>query len=299
MEISGLRLKNPVIAASGTFGFGEEYAPFGALEAAGAVVLKSVTLRPREGNPPPRLAEVTAGLLNSIGLQNPGVDALVEEILPRLPRTSAVIVANAAGETVSEYAEVSRKLDRCPQVAAIELNVSCPNVERGGIEFGRHPQLLREVVEAVRGEVRKPLWVKLPPLVTDIVELAEAAVEAGADALTVANTFPALSLDLETFMPRLGANFGGLSGPAIKPVVLRLVYEVARAVDVPIIGTGGVMRGEDVVEYLLVGATGVGVGTANMVDPRAIPRIVSELENFLVQRGISSVREIIGGVRMR
>ena len=300
VEIAGLRLENPVIAASGTFGFGEEFLPFGSLEAAGAVVLKSVTARPREGNPPPRLWETAAGLLNSIGLQNPGVDKLLSEILPRLEGVGPPLVGSAAGESVSEYVEVAGKLASSPQIVAVELNASCPNVERGGIEFGRDPEALFELTKAVKGAVgKKPLWAKLPPLVTDIAELAKAAEEAGADAVVVANTFPAMAVDPQTFEPRLGANFGGLSGPAIKPIVVRLVFEAARAASIPVIASGGALRGEDVVEFMLVGARAVQVGTANMLDPVAIPRIVEELRRYLTEKGLRGAGELVGRVRLR
>lgn len=298
MEVTGLRLKNPVIAASGTFGFGEEFEPFGALEAAGAVVLKSVTAFPKEGNPPPRLWETAAGLLNSIGLQNPGVDKLVSEILHQLENVKPPLVGSAAGEKVSEYVRVASKLAYCPQISAVEINASCPHVERGGIEFGRHPEVLFELTKAVKESVEKPVWVKLPPLVTDIAELAQAAQEAGADALVVANTFPAMAVDVQTFEPRLGANFGGLSGPAIRPVVVRLVFEAARAVSIPVIASGGALKGEDVAEFMLVGAKAVQVGTANMLDPVAIPRMVEEFRFYLAERGIQRASELSGKVRL-
>jgi len=299
VELGGLSLENPVIAASGTFGFGEEFLPFGSLEAAGAVVLKSVTLRPREGNPPPRLWETTGGLLNSIGLQNPGVEKLLSEVLPRLEGVGPPLVGSAAGETISEYVEVAWRLASSPMISAVELNASCPNVERGGAEFGKDPEVLFELTRAVKGAVGgKPLWVKLPPLVTDIAELALAAERAGADAVVVANAFPAMAVDPQKFRPRLGANFGGLSGPAIKPIVVRLVFEAARASSIPIIASGGAMRGEDVVEFMLVGATAVQVGTANILDPVAIPRIVGELRRHLALMGLGRARDLVGRVRL-
>ncbi|HIE09366.1 MAG TPA: dihydroorotate dehydrogenase [Armatimonadetes bacterium] len=300
VELEGLSLENPIIAASGTFGFGEEFMPFGGIDAAGAVVLKSVTLHPREGNPPPRLWETAAGLLNSIGLQNPGVDKLLSEVLPRLEGIKPPIVGSAAGESVSEYVEVARRLASFAQIAAVEVNASCPNVERGGMEFGKDPKMLSELTRAVKGAVgEKPLWVKLPPLVTDIAELARAAERAGANAVVVANTFPAMAVDPQTFEPRLGGNFGGLSGPAIKPIVLRLVFEVARAVSIPVIASGGALRGEDVAEFMLVGARAVQVGTANLLDPTAIPRMVGELRRYLERVGVRRARDLVGRVRLR
>lgn len=293
-EICGVSLKNPVIAASGTFGFGREVNWFFPLEKLGAVAVKGLTLKPRPGNPPPRVAETPAGMLNSVGLQNPGVDAFIEEELPWLSKKVPVI-ANINGNTVEEYCRVAEKLRGKP-VSLLELNISCPNVKQGGVHFGTDPAMVREVVSAVKAVSAQPLIVKLTPNVTDIAEMAIAACEGGADALSLINTLLGLAIDAKTKRPVLGNVLGGLSGPAVKPVALRMVWQVSRAVTVPIIGMGGIMTGEDAVEFLLAGASAVMVGTATIADPMAALRIVSEMDMFIDEHGGGSVRDWVGAL---
>lgn len=298
VELLGLRLKNPILAASGTFAYGVEFADLVDLNQLGGIVVKSLSLAPTEGAPPPRLVETRAGMLNAIGLQNIGVRRFVTEKLPLLRNYSTVVIASVFGSTVEEYAEVVRVLEDAPGVAAYELNVSSPNAKRGGMHFGRDAGLTAEVTGTVKQASRRPVIVKLSPNVTDITEIARAAVDAGADALTIANTFLAMAIDLGTRRPRLGNLTGGLSGPAIKPIVMRMVYETQRAVRVPIIASGGVADAADVVEYLIAGATAVQVGTATFADPRAPQRIVRELETFCRERRIAQLRSLIASVQI-
>lgn len=293
-EICGVSLKNPVIAASGTFGFGREVNWFFPIEKLGAVAVKGLTLQPRPGNPPPRVAETPAGMLNSVGLQNPGVDVFIEEELPWLSKKVPVI-ANINGNTVEEYCRVAEKLRGKP-VSLLELNISCPNVKQGGVHFGTDPAMVREVVSAVKSVSAQPLIVKLTPNVTDIAEMAIAACEGGADALSLINTLLGMAIDAKTKRPVLGNVLGGLSGPAVKPVALRMVWQVSRAVTVPIIGMGGTMTGEDAVEFLLAGASAVMVGTATIADPMAALRIVSEMDAFIDEHGGGSVRDWVGAL---
>lgn len=293
-EICGVSLKNPVIAASGTFGFGREVNWFFPIEKLGAVAVKGLTLQPRPGNPPPRVAETPAGMLNSVGLQNPGVDVFIEEELPWLSKKVPVI-ANINGNTVEEYCRVAEKLRGKP-VSLLELNISCPNVKQGGVHFGTDPAMVREVVSAVKSVSAQPLIVKLTPNVTDIAEMAIAACEGGADALSLINTLLGMAIDAKTKRPVLGNVLGGLSGPAVKPVALRMVWQVSRAVTVPIIGMGGIMTGEDAVEFLLAGASAVMVGTATIADPMAALRIVSEMDAFIDEHGGGSVRDWVGAL---
>lgn len=298
VELLGLRLKNPILAASGTFAYGVEFADLVDLNQLGGIVVKSLSLAPTEGAPPPRLVETRAGMLNAIGLQNIGARRFVTEKLPLLRNYSTVVIASVFGSTVEEYAEVVRVLEDAPGVAAYELNVSSPNAKRGGMHFGRDAGMTAEVTRAVKQVSRRPVIVKLSPNVTDITEIARAAVDAGADALTIANTFLAMAIDLGTRRPRLGNLTGGLSGPAIKPIVMRMVYETQRAVRVPIIASGGVADAADVVEYLIAGATAVQVGTATFADPRAPQRIVRELETFCRERRIAQLRSLIASVQI-
>jgi len=295
---SGLRLKNPVLAASGTFGYGVEFAEQVDLNRLGGVVVKGLSAKPMEGAPAPRLCETASGMLNAVGLQNIGVRAFIAEKLPALRRYDTAIIANAFGHSVDEYVEVLRQLEDAEGVAAYELNISCPNVKKGGVEFGRDPQLASEVVSAARAAARRrPLIVKLSPNVTDIAVLARAAAEAGADALSVINTFTGMAIDLATRRSRLGLPTGGLSGPAIKPLALRMVWEAARAVSIPVIGLGGISSGEDAAEFLVAGARAVQVGTANFIQPSATVRILEELENYLQMNKIASARELSGTLR--
>ena len=297
VNIGALRLANPILAASGTFGYGIEFAHLVDLNRLGGVVVKGLSLEPMDGAPAPRLCETPGGMLNAVGLQNIGVRAFVAEKLPPLRAYRTAIVANVFGQTREEYVEVIRVLEEAEGLAAYELNISCPNVACGGLQFGSEPQMAAEVVAAARKATRRPLWVKLSPNVTDITAIARAAEGAGADALTIANTYPAMSVDYRTRRSRLGNSTGGLSGPAIKPISLKLVYEACRAVMIPVIGLGGVESPEDVMEYLVVGASAVQVGTAHFVDPRASLRLVADLEKLCLEDKAFSINELRGAFR--
>src|SRR3989344_8739633 len=255
MELAGIKMKNPVMVASGTFGFGKDFADYIDLNKLGAIVTKSVTLKPREGNPPPRIVETPSGLLNSIGLQNKGIEHFIKKQLPFLAKFDTPTIVNIAGETIEEYAQLAKILSKEIMVKGIEVNISCPNVKQGGMCFGIEPKLTREVIAAVRKTTTQPVIAKLTPNVTDITVIAKAAVEAGADALSLINTIVGMSIDIETGKSRLGTLTGGLSGPAIKPIAVRMVYEVAHAVKVPVIGIGGIMNGSDAIEFFLAGCT--------------------------------------------
>jgi dihydroorotate dehydrogenase (NAD+) catalytic subunit len=293
VQIGALRLRNPILAASGTFGYGVEFAHLVDLNGLGGLVVKGLSREPIEGAPPPRLCETPSGMLNAVGLQNVGVRAFVAEKLPALRKYNTVVLANVFGYCLEDYVEVIRTLEDAEGLAGYELNISCPNVKKGGMQFGNDPAQVAEVVAAARkAAARRPLWVKLSPLVADIGLIARAAESAGADALTVANTFPAMAIDARTLKSLLGNLTGGLSGPAIKPITLRLVWESKKAVRIPIIGLGGVETVEDVLEYLAVGASAVQVGTASFADPRASERLAAALTNALVRSNFSSINEI-------
>ena len=294
VAVGSLRLANPVIAASGTFGYGAEFSHLTDLNRLGGIVVKGLSLEPMEGAPAPRLVPAAAGMLNAIGLQNVGVAKFISEKLPALRAFRTPIIANVFGRTVEEYAEVIRHLESAEGLAAYELNISCPNVACGGIQFGSDPRLVSQVVSASKAVARRPLWVKLSPNVTDIAVVARAAAEAGGDALTIANTFPAMSVDFRTRKSRLGNRTGGLSGRAIKPITLRLVHEAFQTVRIPIIGLGGIESAEDVLEYFVVGATAVQVGTASFADPRACERIVSELGRLCNSENVCSISKLTG-----
>ena len=289
-----LRLRNPVIAASGCFGYGVEYAGLIDVQRLGALVSKGVTYRPRRGARMPRLAETPAGLLNAIGLQNPGIRGVLARYPPIWSRWEVPVIVNLAGDTVGEFAEMAALLDEAPGVAGIELNVSCPNVEAGGMFFGCDPDLAAEVTAAVRAATTLPLIVKLTPNVTDIVAVARAVADAGADALSVINTLLGMAIDVKRRRPVLGNVTGGLSGPAIKPLALRMVYQVAGAVDLPVIGLGGIAGLDDALEFFLAGASAVQVGTATFVDPGCMLHIVDGLAGWLAREGYRSVGEIVG-----
>jgi dihydroorotate dehydrogenase (NAD+) catalytic subunit len=297
MTLCGVHLRNPVIAASGTFAYGLEFASVTDLTALGAFVVKGISREPITGNPPPRIWEAEAGMINSIGLQNIGVRAFAADKAPALRVIDTPYFVNVFGYAPDDYCEVVRVLEDVEGPSGYELNVSCPNTKHGGIFFGSDAGLLAELVAAIRPLTRRPLIVKLSPNVARIQPLAEAAVDAGADAVSLVNTFIALAVDARTRRPRIGAGFGGLSGPAIKPIALRMVYEAAQSVRVPIIGLGGIATGEDAAEFLVAGATAVQVGTATFWDPQSPARIAGELDRFLKQENIASVSELTGTLR--
>jgi dihydroorotate dehydrogenase (NAD+) catalytic subunit len=295
-EIAGIRMANPVMVASGTFGFGKEYAELVDLNGLGAIVTKGTSLEPWSGNDPPRIAETPAGMLNAIGLQNDGLDSLIKEKLPWLAQFSVPVIVNVVGKSVDEYSEIARRLDDVPGVAGLEINISCPNVKEGCIAFGTDPGMTARVVGEVRKATRLPIIPKLSPNVTDVVEMARACVDAGADAVSLINTLLGVAVDPETRSFKLANITGGLSGPAIKPVALRMVWQVAQAVDVPVIGIGGIMTAEDAIEFMLVGADAVQVGTANFINPCAALEIAKGLREYVVCHGFKHVSEIIGTV---
>ncbi|WP_368504012.1 dihydroorotate dehydrogenase [Alkalihalophilus sp. As8PL] len=295
IELPGLSLKNPIMPASGCFGFGKEYAEFYDLDRLGAIMIKATTSEARFGNPTPRVAETTAGMLNAIGLQNPGLSGVLEQELPRLGQFDVPIIANVAGAKMEDYIEVAEKLSRSPYVAALELNISCPNVKQGGIAFGTIPEVAAELTAAVKQVSTKPVYVKLSPNVSDIVAMAKAVEAAGADGLSMINTLLGMRIDLKTRKPILANGAGGLSGPAIKPVAIRMIHQVSQVVSIPIIGMGGVQTVEDVIEMMLAGASAVAIGTANFVDPYICPRLIEELPAKLDELGIDDVSELIGG----
>jgi dihydroorotate dehydrogenase (NAD+) catalytic subunit len=297
VEIAGVKFKNPVIAASGTYGFGREFSNFADLNMLGGISVKGLTLEKREGNRPPRVAETPAGMLNSIGLQNPGVEAFINEELPFLDKFDTIVIANIAGNTIDDYCLMAEKLSDTT-VDAIELNVSCPNVKRGCAVFGSTPSGVAEVTGSVRKKCKKPLIVKLTPNVTDIREIALAAEESGADAVSLINTLLGMAIDIETRRPVLANNFGGLSGPAVKPIALRMVYEVASTVKIPVIGIGGIMSGTDAVEFMMAGASAVMVGTANFVNPTACIDIINGIKEYCLAHGIVRAADITGTLRL-
>jgi len=298
VEIAGIKMRNPVMTASGTFGYGEEFSPYLDLESLGAIVTKGLSLVPRAGNPMPRIIETPGGMLNAIGLQNVGIDAFIEKKVPFLKKVNTPVIVNFFGNTIDEYAELAGRLDAVSEVAAVEINISCPNVKHGGIAFGVEPQAAFEVVKAVREMTIKPLIVKLSPNVTDIVEMAQACADADADALSLINTLTGMAIDLNKRRPVLANITGGLSGPAVKPVALRMVWQVARAVKLPIIGIGGITSATDALEFLLAGATAVQVGTANFLSPGIAQKIVQDMERYLAENGIKDVKELIGALEI-
>jgi dihydroorotate dehydrogenase (NAD+) catalytic subunit len=297
VNVAGIHLKNPILAASGTFGYGIEFEDIVSLEKLGGFVAKGLSREPMAGNPPPRLFETAAGMLNAIGLQNIGARAFIEEKLPKLRKIKdVVVIANVYGYSTEEYQQTIRILNEGEGIAAYELNVSCPNVKHGGITFGQDASMLADVVAGARAASKRPLIVKLSPNVTDIAKMARTSEDAGADAVSLVNTFLAMAIDPVTRRPRISNVTAGLSGPAIKPIAVRMVYEVAKAVRIPVIGIGGISTPEDVVEFLLAGATAVEVGTANFWDPRACERLVNQLERWCLEQHIESVAGLRGGL---
>lgn len=297
VRIGDLKLKNPVMMASGTYGYGEEYASLTDLNQLGAIVTKAITLRPRRGNPPPRIAETPAGMLNSIGLANVGVERFVKDKLPFLRSLKTRIIVNVAGSTVEEYEQVVRKLEEASGIDAYEINVSCPNVKAEGMAFGVSERFTFEITRRIRKNTSRTVIVKLTPNVTDIAAIARAADQGGADALSLINTVVGMAVDIGTRKPKLATVTGGLSGPAIRPVALAKVYEVVNAVGVPVIGVGGIVTYEDALEFIVVGATAIQVGTANFVDPDCGVKIIHGLEDYCAKRGIVKIDQLIGSLQ--
>ncbi len=294
VDIGGLKLENPVMTASGTFGYAREYAQYLDLNRLGGIIVKGLSLAPSRGNPPPRIVETDCGMLNAIGLENVGLDAFIEDKLPFLKTLAPPTFANIYGRTVDEYARLAERMDALDGVAGIELNISCPNVKEGGVAFGSDPKLAGEVVRAVRARTGKHLMVKLSPNVTDIALMAKVAEAAGADSLSAINTITGMAVDLATRRSKLANVTGGLSGPAIKPVALRMVWQVAQAVTIPVVGVGGIMSATDALEFLMVGATAVQVGTANFVNPHGTVEIIDGMQTWLRESGIDDVNQLIG-----
>ena len=297
IDLAGLHLNNPIIAASGTFGYGEEFERFTELRRIGGICVKGTSAQPIDGNLPPRLFPTASGMLNSIGLENVGVDAFIRDKMPFLRSADCAVFVNVFGFNEDEYAEVVDKLNACEGIAAYELNISCPNTKHGGMVFGQSPQLTQELTKMLKVRSRRPVIVKLSPNVTDITELARSAEDGGADALTVANTFLGMAIDTDTFRPRIQTITGGLSGPAIRPITLRMVYQCSHAVKIPIIGLGGITKTEDAVEYLLAGAAAVQVGTANFYNPNAPLDILRGLDKFLQSKRLKSVSDLVGKMK--
>jgi dihydroorotate dehydrogenase (NAD+) catalytic subunit len=294
IELPGLILKNPIMPASGCFGFGKEYGGLYDLNVLGAIMIKATTLEPRFGNPTPRVAETQAGMLNAIGLQNPGLQKVLSDELPWLEQFNTPIIANVAGSLVGDYVEVAKEISKAKNVHALELNISCPNVKTGGIAFGTIPEVAADLTRKVKAVSEVPVYVKLSPNVSNIVEMAKAVEVAGADGLTMINTLLGMRLDVNTGKPILANRTGGLSGPAIKPVAIRMIYEVSQQVSIPIIGMGGVQNAEDVIEFLYAGASAVAVGTQNFVDPFVCPTIIEELPALLKGLGFDHITDCIG-----
>ena len=298
VEIGKLKLKNPIMTASGTFGYGEEFADFIDLNRLGGIIVKGTTLHHREGNPYPRMAETPSGMLNAVGLQNKGVDYFIEHIYPRIKDLDTRVIVNVSGSCIDDYVAVCEKLSPLDKVAAVEINISCPNVKQGGMGFGTTCSGAESVTSAVRKAYDGTMIVKLTPNVTDITEIARAVEAAGADAVSLTNTFLGMAIDVEKRKPMLSTITGGLSGPCIRPIAVRMVWQVANAVKVPVVGLGGIASGRDAIEFLLAGATAVQIGTANFVDPQVTVKAIDHIEDYLKRHQITSVRELIGGMEV-
>jgi dihydroorotate dehydrogenase (NAD+) catalytic subunit len=297
VRIGGLNLKNPVMTASGTFGYGDEFTPYCDLNRLGAVIVKGLSLEPKAGNPPPRIMETPCGMLNAIGLQNIGVRAFIDDKLPRLRRFDVAVIANIFGETIDQYRRVAGMLSGSEGLHGIEVNISCPNVKKGGIAFGAHPDAAAEVTQAVRAETDLPLILKLTPNVTDITEIALAVESAGADAVSLINTLTGMSVDIERRRPHLANITGGLSGPAVKPVALRMVWQTVQKVKIPVIGIGGIATASDALEFLIAGATAVQIGTANFINPAITMEIADGIGKFMSLHGVEKIGNLIGSLR--
>lgn len=298
VEIGKLKLKNPIMTASGTFGYGEEFADFIDLNRLGGIIVKGTTLHHREGNPYPRMAETPSGMLNAVGLQNKGVDYFIEHIYPRIKDLDTRVIVNVSGSCIADYVAVCEKLSPLDKVAAVEINISCPNVKQGGMGFGTTCSGAENATSAVRKAYDGTMIVKLTPNVTDITEIARAVEAAGADAVSLTNTFLGMAIDVEKRKPMLSTITGGLSGPCIRPIAVRMVWQVANAVKVPVVGLGGIASGRDAIEFLLAGATAVQIGTANFVDPQVTVKAIDYIEDYLKRHQIASVRELIGGMEV-
>jgi len=301
VEIAGIKLKNPVMTASGTFGYGEEFSPFIDLDKLGAMVLKGIYLKPKMGNPPPRVIETPSGMLNSIGLQNVGVEMLIKEKLPYLQKFNTPVIINISGDTIEEYVELARRLGEISEemgVAGLEVNISCPNVKKGGIIWGTDAQSTYKIINSIRKATSLPLIVKLTPNVTDIKTIAQAAEEAGADALSLINTLVGMAVDIDSHKPKLANVSGGLSGPAVKPVALWLVWQVFQTVNIPVIGIGGIIKVEDALEFIIAGARAIEIGTANFVNPRVTIEIIEGIEKYLIENNIKDINELVGSMKI-
>jgi len=301
VEVGKIRMKNPVMTSSGTFGYGEEFSSFIDLNRLGAMVLKGITLKPKMGNPPPRIIETPSGILNSIGLQNVGPEILIEEKLPYLKKLNTPVIINISGDILEEYVELARRLDEVSQdkkIAGLEINISCPNVKQGGMAWGTDPRSTYQVVNEVRKITNLPLITKLSPNVTDIRVIAQAAEEAGADAISLINTLIGMAIDINSRQPQLANIKGGLSGPAVKPVALWLVWQVFQTVNIPIIGMGGIMDAQDALEFMIAGARAVSIGTANLVNPKASIEIIEGIEEYLIEKEIEDVNELVGSLKV-
>ncbi|MBE3126990.1 MAG: dihydroorotate dehydrogenase [Candidatus Atribacteria bacterium] len=301
VEIAGIKLKNPVMTASGTFGYGEEFSPFIDLDKLGAMVLKGITLKPKMGNPPPRVIETPSGMLNSIGLQNVGVERLIKEKLPYLQKFNTPVIINISGDTIEEYIELARRLGEVSKemgVAGLEVNISCPNVKKGGMVWGTDAKATYKIINSIRKTTPLPLIAKLTPNVTDIKIIAQAAEEAGADALSLINTLVGMAIDIDSRRPKLANISGGLSGPAVKPVALWLVWQVFQTVNIPVIGIGGIIKVEDALEFIIAGARVIEIGTANFVNPHVTIDIIEGIEKYLTENNIKDVNELVGSMKI-
>ena len=301
VEIAGIKLKNPVITASGTFGYGEEFSPFIDLDRLGAMVLKGITLKPKRGNPPPRIIETPSGMLNAIGLQNVGVEVLIKEKLPYLKKFNTPVIINISGDTIEEYVELAQRLGEVSKemgVAGLEVNISCPNVKNGGMAWGTDAKATYKIVSSIRKVTTLPLIVKLTPNVTDIKIIAQAAEEAGADALSLINTLVGMAVDIDSRKPKLANISGGLSGPAVKPVALWLVWQVFQTVNIPVIGIGGIIKVEDALEFIIAGARAIEIGTANFINPNITIEIIEGIKKYLIKNNIKDVNELVGSMKI-
>jgi len=301
VEIAGIKLKNPVMTASGTFGYGEEFSPFIDLDKLGAMVLKGITLKPKMGNPPPRVIETPSGMLNSIGLQNVGVEMLIKEKLPYLQKFNTPVIINISGDTIEEYVELAIRLGEVSKemgIAGLEVNISCPNVKKGGMVWGTDAKATYKIINSIRAATSLPLIVKLTPNVTDIKMIAQAAEEAGADALSLINTLVGMAIDIDSRRPKLANISGGLSGPAVKPVALWLVWQVFQTVNIPVIGIGGIIKVEDALEFIIAGARAIEIGTANFVNTRVTIEIIEGIEKYLTENNIKDVSELVGSMKI-